>query len=704
MKKLAQIVGLPRLKEIVAEYADSAPGKLRILSLKPVNLNHITEHIFDQLSQVIEHQDVISELSIVEEAGAPRLGIYLSSGELFHFARELELTGETKGILSENKILEDLEEKLNPLPQLKEEILECIDDEGQVRVDASPQLKSLYRERKKLQAAIENTLKNVMQKHEELLQDDVITQRRERTVLPVKYDRKGEIEGVVVDLSRTGNTAFIEPAELVPLNNQLRENSIDIEEEKKRILKALTDMVRENFMEIERNIDTLAEIDSLRARARYARKFKCSIPQFSNESTLKFKKCHHPLLMIEREAVPLDLEFGKEKRILLVSGPNAGGKTVLLKTIGITVLSAYACLPIPAAEGTIIGTFKDIYGIIEDEQSIEENLSTFSSYVIRLKKILEEADEKSLVLCDELGGNTDPEEGGALAISILNSLCDRGSMVITTTHLGSLKFYVAEHEAMLNGAMEYVDRPTYHLQIGIPGGSRAIAVAETLGLPREVIKKAKGFLDSSALKAEELIEEFSKRNKEIREYEEEIQELKSRLETLTKEYDEKMKNIKKEQKEILSEAKEKAKEILKEARSTVEATIKEIKASNATRESIKDYKIAFDKLLIEEKEEKERVTYPLKGKIHINYDVDMEVPLEISVRGMTKEEAWEKTDKYLDRAVLASYEQVRIVHGKGSWILRNDIHEKLKKDPRVKSILTPHRNEGGAGVTLVKIK
>jgi len=704
MKEIAQTVGLSRLKELVSEYADSDPGRSRILSLKPNNPDHTTQHIFDNLSQVLEYQDVIPQFSILHEWEKPGLGVILSSGELLRSAELLNLTEETKDILSENDILEDLTLNLNPLPKLREEIMECIDEEGQVKTTASPLLKSLYKERAKLQIIIDNTLRDIMQRHKGLLQDDLITQRRDRTVIPVKYDRKGEIGGVVVDLSRTGNTAFIEPAEIVPLNNQFRENSIDIEEEKKRILKKLTEKVREHFIEIDKNIDTLTEIDSLKARARYAKEFKCSIPQFSNESIIKFKECHHPLLMIERDVVPLDLELGKENRILLVSGPNAGGKTVLLKTIGITVLSAYSGIPIPAAPGTTIGTFKDIYGIIEDEQSLEENLSTFSSYIIRLKKILKESDEHSLILCDELEGNTDPEEGGALAISIINSLLERDSMVIATTHLGTLKFYVAEHKSMQNGAMEYINGPTYHLQIGIPGGSRAIAVAESLGLPKEVTDKAKSFLDSSVLKAEELIEELAIRNKEIREHEKEIKEVKSRLDRLTSEYSEKMRNTKKEQKKILSEAKNKAKEILKEARATVETVIKEIKESNASRKAIINYKTTFDTLLKEEKEEKETITYPSKEKSSIDYDIDMEVPLEISVRGTTREGALEKTDKYLDRAVLAGYEQVRIVHGKGSWILRNAIHEKLKKDHRVKSISTPPSNEGGAGVTLVKLK
>jgi DNA mismatch repair protein MutS2 len=704
MKEIAQTVGLFKLKEEISKYADSKPGKLLTLSLNPVEPDGNIRKIFKNLSQVVEYQGLIPNLSILEKWKEPGLGVVFNSEELLYIARVLDLTNEVKKIFDENRIMEDLIIDLVSLPEINEEIKRCIDDDGQIKVDASTTLKSLYVERKKLKSKIDNKLQNIIQNYRGLLQDEVITQRSDRTVIPVKYDRKGEIEGVVIDLSRTGNTAFIEPAEIVPLNNQYREISIDMEEEKKKILKELTDKVRGNSKFIEKNIDILAEIDSLKARAIYAKKFDCRIPEFSKESILTLKKCRHPLLMIERDVVPLDLELGQDYRILLVSGPNAGGKTILLKTIGIIVLSAYSGLPIPADSGTKIGTFKNIFGIIEDEQSLEENLSTFSSYVIRLAKILNDADKNSLVLCDELGGNTDPEEGGALAISILNSLLERGSIVIATTHLGTLKFYVADNESMQNGAMEYVDGPTYHLQIGIPGGSRTIATAKRFGLQKEIIESAKKYLNLSVLKAEDLIEELSMRSKKLREHEEKISELKMNLENLINEYNEKMKNVKKEQKKILSDAKEKSKEILKDARSTIEKTIKEIKESKASKESILDYKDTFNNIFKEDKKEKETITQPKKEKMTIKYNIDTEVPLEISVRGLNREEAWQKTDKYLDRAALANYEQIRIVHGKGSWILRNALHEKLKKDPRVKSISTPGENEGGSGVTLIKLK
>ena len=704
MKDIAQIVGLNHLLKIVAEYADSIPGKEFILSLKPTHPEEKEQQTFDYLSQVIGNQSLIPNLSIIENKGKPEIGVFLSTKDLLHHARMLEIVAEMKEILEENKFLIELEEQLVELPELQKEIEKSIDEEGLIRDDATPLLKSLIRQRKNLQSQIDERLKEIMADRGELLQDTIVTQRSGRTVIPVKYERRGEIEGLVVDLSKSGNTAFVEPGELIPMNNRFREIEIEIEEEKKRILKYLTDRLRKEFNSIKRNIETLAIIDSLRARARYLQDFKCIIPEFSDECILELKKCRHPLLMVDREVVPLDLSLGEENRTLLVSGPNAGGKTVLLKAIGINVLAAYSGLPIPAAEGTIIGKFKNLYGIIEDEQSLEENLSSFSSYVIRFKRILEKADEFSLVLCDELGGNTDPEEGSALATAILNTLTERGCLIIATTHLSALKFYVAEHEGMQNAAMEYIDGPTYHLQPGLPGGSRAIAVAESLGLPIEVITRAKEFLDSSVLKAEDLIEELARRTKKIKEREREIEELRTKLHRSVMEYNEKMGNLKQERKHLIQESEEKAREIIADARSTVEKTIRDIKESKAATESIKDYKKAFDFFLGEQEEEKRKTTKLKTEKSPIRYEVDTDVPLEISIRGITKEEAWEELDKYLDRAVLAGYDHIRIVHGKGSWILRNMTHEKLKKDPRVTSISTPPPREGGGGVTIAKLK
>ena len=704
MKNLSSMVGLDILLEKISAFAESEPGKNIIRNLKPNISQEERTRSFENLTEIAQICSLLPRLSFLQKNSAPEQNKILTGENFVYYRKLLDITKETKEILNENNLLNKLDENLDPLLSLYKEIEKFIDENGNIRENSTPLLKTLHREKESTEKKIEEKLQGFLTEKEHLLQDKIITTRLGRTVLPVKYNRKDEIEGIIVDLSRTQNTAFVEPGEIVTLNNRISEIEKDILAEKMRILKSLTNKTREHFPSLNKNFETLTEIDSLNARMRYAEKFNCITPIFSEKSILKLKKCYHPLLLEENKTVePLDLELGETERILLVSGPNAGGKTVLLKNVAINVLSSFSGIPIPVSDGSEIGSFSNILGIIEDEQSMEENLSSFSSYIVRLKKIVETAEGNTLILLDELGGNTDPVEGSALSIALLNELKKKQSLVITTTHLSTLKFYAEEQEEMVNGSMEYEDGPTYHLQLGIPGGSRAIATAEKFGLPKNIINEAKEYIDSEVFEAEKLIEELSARNRKLRKQEQKIAELKKDLSKLKSVYDKKMKNVKQEQKIIISEAKEKAENIISEARSTVENTIKEIKETKASKESIKKYKKTFSHTTKALKEDKTKVK-PSKKFSDISYHIDMNVPLEVSVRGMKKEDAWQTADKFLDKAVVANYTSVRILHGKGSWILRNMLHKKLEKDPRIEKIETPPYYEGGEGVTIAFLK
>jgi len=704
MKNLSSMVGLDILLEKISAFAESEPGKNAIRNLKPNISRKERTLAFENLTEIAQICSLLPNLSILQKDSTPEQNKILTGEKLLYYSKLLNIAKETKKIFTENNLLGNLNKNLDPVLSLYKEIERFIDENGKVKENSTPLLKSLHSEKKSIEKKIEEKLQGFLTEKEYLLQDKIITTRLGRTVLPLKYNRKDEIEGIIVDLSRTQNTAFVEPGEVVTLNNRISEIEKDISIEKKRILKSLTEKTKEHFPSINKNIETLTEIDSLNARIRYAEKFNCVNPAFSEKSIVKLKKCCHPLLLEENKTVePLDLELGEKERILLVSGPNAGGKTVLLKNVAINILSSFSGIPIPVHEGTEIGYFSNVLGIIEDEQSMEENLSSFSSYVVRLTEIVKNAEENTLILLDELGGNTDPVEGSALSIALLNELKKKQSLVITTTHLSTLKFYAEEQEKIVNGSMEYEDGPTYHLQLGIPGGSRAIATAEKFGLPKQIIKEAKEYIDSEVFEAEKLIEELSLRNRKLREQEQKIAELKKDLSKLKSEYDTKIKNVKQEQKTILSEAKEKAEDIITEARSTVESTIKEIKETKASKQSIKKYKKTFSHTS-KDKQEDTKIVTPSKKFSDISYHVDMDVPLEVSVRGMTKEDAWQTADKFLDKAVFANYSSVRILHGKGSWILRNMLHKKLAEDPRIKKIETPPYYEGGEGVTIAVLK
>jgi DNA mismatch repair protein MutS2 len=705
MKNLSDMIGLDILLKRISAYAESEPGENAIISLKPTISKEERLLSFKRLAEIKQIINLLPGLHILKKERIPERGKILTGEQLLHHRKLLDLTEEIKNILGANNVLKDLRVSLNPLLPLRKEISKFIDENGKLIPNSTPLLNSLHREKHSVESKIEKKLQEILNEKDFLLQDKIITTRLGRTVLPIKYNRKDEIEGIIVDLSRTQNTAFIEPGEIVTLNNRISELEQDINSEKKRILKALTKKIKEHFPAINKNIETLTEADSLNARARYGEEFKCINPEFSEYSSLKLKKCYHPLLLEENKTVePLDLEIGEKERILLVSGPNAGGKTVLLKNLAINVLSSFSGIPIPAKEGTEIGSFANVLGIIEDEQSMEENLSSFSSYVVKIKEALKYADRNSLILLDELGGNTDPSEGSALSIALLNELKAKGSLVVATTHLSPLKFYAEEQERMINGSMEYENGPTYHLQIGIPGGSRAIATAEKFGLPKKIIDDAKKFVDTEVFEAETLIEKLSLRNRKLREQEKELSILKKDFSKLKNEYDKKMKNVKEEKKKILHDAKEKAENIVSKARATVERTIKEIQETKASKESIKKYKKTLAHIPTKEKKTKNETIKVEDKSLEIKYHLDLDIPLEISVRGMTQEEAWKAADKFLDKAVVANYNSVRIVHGKGSWILRNMLHKRLKNDARVKNIETPPYYEGGEGVTIAILK
>jgi DNA mismatch repair protein MutS2 len=705
MKQLSAKIGLKILLEKISAYADSDPGKQSIIALSPSLPEEKRLISFKRLRETKQIQQLLPNLNILKKEKNPEKGTILPGEKILYYRKLLDLSTRTKNILSENEKLEEMATNIDPLPSLKKEIMNFIDENGSVLPSSTPALKSFYKEKISIENRIEKKLSFFLKEKAYLLQDNIITTRLGRTVLPVKYNRKDDIEGIIVDLSRSQNTAFIEPKEVTTLNNRISELENDITVEKTRILRVLTGKISEHFSILEKNTEILTEIDTLKARALYAADFKCIIPEFSEKSILKIKECYHPLLLGEKKQVePLDLEIGENERILLISGPNAGGKTVLLKNLGINILSSLASIPIPAKEGSKIGSFANISGIIEDEQSIEEKLSSFSSYIVRLKEVLHNADKASLIMLDELGGNTDPVEGSALSIALLNALKEKRSLVIATTHLSPLKFYVEEQDGMINGSMEYENGPTYHLQIGIPGGSRAIAIAEKYGLPQEIINDAKNFIDSEILDAEKLIEELSSRNRNLREREKEITKTKERLAALKKEYEKLMENANKERTKTIKEAEEKANLIIAEARSTVEKTIKDIKEKKASKEAIKKYKKAFSDIPEKRKKTKKETITPSDKNLEIKYDIDLEIPFELSVRGMTRGKAWEATDKFLDKAILAGYNSVRIVHGTGSFILRNMLHKKLKKDKRVRKTDTPPHYEGGEGVTVAFLK
>jgi len=706
MKNLEEILDFPSLLQHLSTFASSEAGKKDILSIRANFDLEGAKRLFSDLKEILFVYDELPSFSNLRDV-RELTGADTISPEGLLCVRDLLIYVEkVYKFLKHKKILKNKLALLFPLNELNMYIESIINEEGEIKENASQELKRIIGEINNLKNEITKHLSDFLDMHQSAIQDRVITQRMGRNVVPVKKERVSEIKGMVVDISGSGQTVFIEPERVIYLNNLLQERQIEKEREIKKILAQAAERIKEHADLILSNYEVLSYIDSLIARARFMAKYKGILPEFIDKPTLKIKSMRHPLLLLHREVVPQDLELGELQKTLLVSGPNAGGKTVLLKSIGLLVLSAYSGIPIIADEGTVIGKFNSIFAVIEDEQSIEQDLSTFSSHITRLKEILESAGKGSLILIDEIGGGTDPEEGSALGMAVLQELTERGCITIATTHFSRLKFFVANHKGMTNGAMDYSNGPTYHLIVGIPGGSMAIELAESMDIDKKIIANAKSFLEKGEMELNRLISELQMRLNELKEEKDEIHRRLEKAKSLESQYVELMSNFKLKEKEMLKKAKIEASEIIKRSRALVENTIREIKETQANKPSIKRYKKSFADLLEEMKIEKERESKK-EEKIEPNYSIKVKVEkpekLEIDVRGLFKEEAVEAVDRFIDKAYLDEISIVWIIHGKGSGILKNAIRNFLSQDKRVVSFYSAPPESGGEGVTVVKL-
>ena len=707
MKRLKETLEFDSLLEEVARFSLSEAGKRGCLELKPLrDINEVKDE-FERLKEVDSVAEDIPLFSGLDWIPDFLTSEVLEPGHLLKIARLLEYTEELLEYLKKKDVLPFLKVALLPLLDLKSEIMECIDDEGAIKEDATPELKRLFNESRLIEGKIKQVVERFLEEHGDVLQEKIITQRLGRNVVPVKKGFASGIDGVVVDISRSGETAFIEPMEAVYLNNRLTETRIEIEREKHRILIHLTSIVKSHREAILSNFHTVLYLDTIVARLRFMKKYGGILPEILNEKVaFSFKKIRHPLLVLKGFAVPQDISLGEDFKTIVVSGPNAGGKTVLLKTVGLAILSSFHGIPILAEEGSYIGNIKNLFAVIEDEQSIEEGLSSFTSHLIRLKEVLKNAGEGDVVLVDEIGGGTDPVEGSALAMAVLEELLRRGCLTIATTHLSGLKFFVQNIDGMVNGAMEFKDGPTYRLIVGLPGVSMAIETAKLVGIPMEILDRAEEYVNKEELQVNKLLSEYHNRLSTIKELEGKLVEKEREIERIKSEYEARLKDVKKERKELLRRAKQEAEDIIREARSLVERTIKEIREKNASKESIRKYKEDFEDAL--ERFEAEEVV-PAVPEIEdkpegIVQRIEPVEKLDIDVRGLYRDDAVEQVDRFIDRAYLQGVSKVYIIHGKGSGILRSAIRDFLSRDKRVRDFYSAPPEEGGSGVTIVEIE
>ena len=513
------------------------------------------------------------------------IGSTLGMGELLRISSLLKVANRVKTFSRRdddgNKdSLDDMFEAIEPLTNLNKEIEKCIISEEEMADDASYNLKNIRRQMKLTNDRIHSQLSNLVNStnNKTYLQDSLITMRDGRYCVPVKQEYRGNVPGIIHDQSSTGSTLFVEPTVVVELNNKLRELSVKEADEIQIILANLSVTCSEYMEQLRTDMELLPKLDFIFAKANLAKKMKATMPEFNDKRFINIKQGRHPLLD-PKKVVPIDVNLGKDFNLLIVTGPNTGGKTVSLKTVGLLSLMGQSGLHIPAFEGSSLAVFKEIFADIGDEQSIEQSLSTFSAHMVNTVNILDKADQDSLVLFDELGAGTDPVEGAALGISILNFLKNMGTRTMATTHYSELKLYALSTDGVQNASCEFdveTLRPTYRLLIGIPGKSNAFAISEKLGLPKFIIDDAKSRIDAEDEQFEDVLAELERQKKQIEKDHETISVYKSQIASLKKDYEYRTKEINEKKDKILSKAREEALDILKEAKETADTAIKNI--------------------------------------------------------------------------------------------------------------------------------
>ncbi|MBN1180566.1 MAG: endonuclease MutS2 [Anaerolineae bacterium] len=669
--------------------------------------------------------------------------------------------------------LADVAGRITPCPGLIQHIGQCLDERGQVRDNASDKLARIRHELRAAHSRLFDKLQRVIasSRNAPYLQEPIITQREGRYVIPLKADFKGRIPGVVHDRSASGATLFVEPLSVVNLNNAWRELQIEEEQEVQRILADLSARIAAQGAEIIHTIDALADLDLAFAKARYAEEIDATAPALlpwqadgaqPERPTIRFLQARHPLLD-PKTVVPIDLLLEQQNHVLVITGPNTGGKTVTLKTAGLLTLMAQAGLHIPVAEASGFTPFETIYADIGDEQSIEQSLSTFSSHLINILSFIDQVDTRSLVLLDELGAGTDPAEGAALARALLETLRTRGATILVATHYPELKAYAQLTPGVRNASVEFnaeTLRPTYRLTIGLPGRSNAFAIARRLGLSATIIQHAEDLVAQEDRQTESLLSDLHKLRLQAVQERDEARVAQRAAQRQVEELRQRLSNIEAERAEILDMAYEEASTELETLRKEVRAlrqrlfvAVPQLEEVAAVEEALEELEAelpapapappplpqpkrpirpgdfvfvtqlgAQGEVLAIEGQEAEVQVGPARTRVALaqlerraaptpeprpsSYRIPLDGPApetRLDLRGYTVEDALEQLDRHLDAAALAGLPWINVVHGKGTGALRRAVREFLGAHAQVASYRSGQKGEGGEGVTVVQL-
>ena len=700
------------------------------------------------------------------------IGSYLSAEDLAVLKKNLTIfrisKSRAKNVRDKYRTIWNLFSDIEEVKDIENFISEAINDEGVLKDEASIGLRDVRRQKQNINANIKEKFDELISNKstQNAIQERIITQRNDRYVIAVKTDFKGLIKGIEHDRSATGSTVYIEPLNVVSLNNKLREYEAREREEIRKILLRITELVKTKKEEILEIKEILERLDFIDAKTTYSVNKKCIVPKIINKEYLKLVEARHPLID-ENTVVPINFELGNPENIMLITGPNTGGKTVTLKVAGLLTIMALSGIPIPANEKTEIGYFYNVLADIGDEQSLEQNLSSFSGHVSKIKDIIENANSKSLVLMDELGSGTDPMEGAAFAMAIIDYLNKKHVTSIITTHYSEVKAYAFNTTGIKSASMEFnveTLSPTYRLLEGIPGESNALIIARKYGISEEVIENAKSYISEDNQRVEEMLKSIKEKNDELETMQAQLEATRTELDKQKSIYEQNMIKLENEKNEIIKRAYEEADNYLKNMQAKAKNLIDKINSEESKKEDAKNAQRSLNMLresFITDKKknvkEKKVVTQNVDFsvgeevlvktmnqngkilKIMPNNRIQVQTGIlklvvstddivkiqkkktnkfknfaslkrtsqvrgEIDLRGMNADEAIAELETYMDRAMLTGYHEIYIIHGKGTMVLRKKIHEYLRTSKYVTEFKDANQNEGGIGCTVVTLK
>ncbi|MDW8544376.1 endonuclease MutS2 [Staphylococcus sp. KG4-3] len=780
-QKSLDVLEFDKIKLLVENEAISDLGKEKVVAMAPATDFETVEFQMNETDEIaqIYNKHRMPSLSGLAKVSAfihrASIGGVLNVSELNVIKRLIQIQNQYKtfynNLINEEEtinypILNDRMEQLPILTDLYQSIhKKC--DAYDLYDNASYELQGIRSKISSTTQRIKQNLDKIVksQGNQKKLSDAIVTVRNERNVIPVKAEYRQDFNGIVHDQSASGQTLYIEPSSIVEMSNQISRLRNDEAVEKERILSELTGYVAEEAEACLMSESIMGQIDFLTAKARYASSIKGTKPEFTVERTVYLPKAYHPLL--DRDTVVANtIEFAQDIETVIITGPNTGGKTVTLKTLGLIIMMAQSGMLIPTLDGSKLSVFENVFCDIGDEQSIEQSLSTFSSHMKNIVEILQETTKHSLILFDELGAGTDPSEGAALAMSILDYVHDIGSLVMATTHYPELKAYSYNRDGVMNASVEFdvnTLSPTYKLLMGVPGRSNAFDISKKLGLNIQVIQKAKSMIGQDEQEINEMIASLETNSKRVDEQRIELdhllREAQDTHDALAKQYEQ----YQNHEKQLMNEAKEKANQRVKSATNEADEILKELrelrdkKGADVKEHELIDKKKQLDdqyeaksiKQNVEKKkwdtiktgDEVKVLTYGQKGEVLELIDnneavvqmgiIKMKLPLEdlektkktkeeptkmikrenrqsikmeLDLRGYRYDEAMVAVDQYLDQAVLSNYEQVYIIHGKGTGALQKGVQNHLKRHKSVSSYRNGMPSEGGFGVTVVELK